>query len=914
MQNTNSNWPERGAAGVGGFKYHVGVNSLSQIATRGDRVCVLNILGGESSDVTPVSHAYSGGNVVFGTAPGKGGAVLETPAGAIPVYNNVREGLAAGHRFNCGVVYLPPAAARDGVAELIRVNPELRKVFIITEKVAVRDAREIRAMGQQHGIDIFGANGLGVADAWNQVRIGGALGGDKPGDSLRAGSIAIFSNSGGFSTTIAQYLRLAGWGTTTVISSGKDIYIHYAAPEFAFALANDARSKAAVLYCEPGGFYERDAHFTKPVVACVVGRWKSKLTRAVGHAGAMSGGDDDALAKERWFMEKFGVDAIFTPERPVFSAKGALVTNIAHIPAALSAVMRANATMPDFAPEGDLALKPWFGSDEGLDLPDDLRIPVVRPPAPYDAQVELLNTQIGGVAPRQSMKDASGASQMDPKTQVSSLHGTSMLAAATLPFEAHVALALVRDPDGANDRKLIAAAVAAHVNLHGRPELAAAQASREAGNAPNAVISAALAIAGPRRQEAARQALRFMIERFHAAGLGMEFGASMSEGFDVSRVDASGAPAGVTGDAPDARAEALAAAVRARGGRSVFLRWLQAQPGHPTEAAVLAAVSATLAWGPLSRKRISRATAENFPWWLQLFGTAIGASADASRHGAGRFCGIAGQDLLNQVSLGEAAFAALLGRLPGEADLFAFQTLVGLLLTNGPGAISAQGAKGAVSADGPEQPERVQLNKALIGFLTHTGYAHGGNGYEGIAYLMEQFRGTGLRDPGDADHGIDLRALAERAVARYASYKREKRAAGSLDIAKLPGVNHPVFKDKPVNQDPREAFIARLFEQRGQSNAFHAFYQALVQALFDAGVSRNVYCVNVDAVIAALLLKMLWQPLQSGEIGERDLETAAFTLFLYPRMLGCAAEIDDHLNRGRDMDTRTPASACRFVA
>lgn len=171
-------------------------------------MCVLNILGGESSDVTPVSHAFSGGNVVFGTAPGKGGQVLATPAGDIPVYNNVREGLQAGHRFNCGVVYLPPSAARDGVAELIRVNPELRKIFIITEKIAVHDAREIRAMGQQAGIDIFGANGLGVADSWNRVRIGGALGGDNPDDSLRKGSIAIFSNSGGFSTTIAQYLRM----------------------------------------------------------------------------------------------------------------------------------------------------------------------------------------------------------------------------------------------------------------------------------------------------------------------------------------------------------------------------------------------------------------------------------------------------------------------------------------------------------------------------------------------------------------------------------------------------------------------------------------------------------------------------------------------------------------------------------
>jgi len=105
-----------------------------------------------------------------------------------------------------------------------------------------------------------------------------------------------------------------------------------------------------------------------------------------------------------------------------------------------------------------------------------------------------------------------------------------------------------------------------------------------------------------------------------------------------------------------------------------------------------------------------------------------------------------------------------------------------------------------------------------------------------------------------------------------------------------------------------------VFEERGESNVFHAFYRTLVQRLHDAGVSRNVYCVNVDAVIAALLLKMLWKPLHAGAIGPHDLETAAFTIFLYPRMLGCAAEIDDHLNRGRNMDTRTPASSCRFVA
>ena len=76
---------------------------------------------------------------------------------------------------------------------------------------------------------------------------------------------------------------------------------------------------------------------------------------------------------------------------------------------------------------------------------------------------------------------------------------------------------------------------------------------------------------------------------------------------------------------------------------------------------------------------------------------------------------------------------------------------------------------------------------------------------------------------------------------------------------------------------------------------------------------RYVFCVNVDAVIAALLLAVLWKDYRSGALSEKDLETAAFNVFLYGRMIGAAAEIDDHLNRGRNMDTRTPQKQCAFV-
>ena len=332
---------------------------------------------------------------------------------------------------------------------------------------------------------------------------------------------------------------------------------------------------------------------------------------------------------------------------------------------------------------------------------------------------------------------------------------------------------------------------------------------------------------------------------------------------------------------------------------------------------MLAAITTTLAWGPLMRKRISRLTAESLPWWLQLFGTLIGASVDADRHEADRFCGIAERgDPGPPLASPRSRISRCSASAPEPDDLFAFQTLVGLLLTNGPGAISAQGAKGAVSADGPETPERVQLNKALVGFLTHTGYAHGGNGYEGIAFLIEQFRDSGLDDPArpgprrrPEGAGAALRRASTRATSRPEEDCRQPRHP------KLPGVNHPVFKDKPVNHDPREVFICgavrgarriqRLPRVLPRAGAGAVRCRRVAQRLLRQHRRGDRGAAAEDAVAAAT---------GAARCPSGDLETAAFTIFLYARMLGCAAEIDDHLNRGRNMDTRTPASQCRFVA
>ena len=111
----------------------------------------------------------------------------------------------------------------------------------------------------------------------------------------------------------------------------------------------------------------------------------------------------------------------------------------------------------------------------------------------------------------------------------------------------------------------------------------------------------------------------------------------------LAGVEARGAPLGVP-------------ALAARACRAIRPRprcWPRSRPRWP---------------GGRCRASASRAlTAESFPWWLQLFGTLIGASADASRHEPGALLRHRQQQTARAaLSLGEIAFAALLGRTPGD--------------------------------------------------------------------------------------------------------------------------------------------------------------------------------------------------------------------------------------------------------
>ncbi len=899
------------------FPWFVGVHSLEELATKDSRVCVINILGSESRGVTPVSHEYSRGNVVAGVQYGRRG-VLETRLGDIPVYRSVREVLADGHAFDVGVVYLPPLGVAQAVSELVRTNEELKRIVIVTEKVPARDSAAVRALCQEAGVDVIGANSLGVANAWDQVRVGGSLGGDRPAETLRPGSIAIHSNSGNFTTTMAEYLRTAGFGVSTAVSSGKDVYIHFALPEFLWAAQNDPRTKAVVLYVEPGGYYERIAldfvlerrfGFTKPIVCCVTGRWKKEVTRTCGHAGALAGSGEDAESKERWFDDYFGT-AVFDPGTRAVGRRGVRVASIQYVPDAMRAVFERMGEAPDFEATGDLSLKPWL-ADSLLPLPPELAVPTVRALAPYDAQIAAITREVGAHYLRQNMADKSGASRIGRKTQVAELHGRTVLELSQRLMEENLYFALAKVSPPPEDLSTVNLLCNLFLRADER-HLEAIDVARAGGALPNATLASRLALIGDDSMPSgARQKARFLIDLIR------EFGVDERTSSYPPELDAFAREHLLAADGPplSAASALLLSEVKKSQKRCVALQVSQ----HLLALAerenlsirgayefLLATLAVCILWKPMLEKRISREAVEDAVAHLFCVAQIVSCSVlDRARNPW--FRRLAGDKLGNlTASFTENAFKVLFGRAPEAQELAEFRTVVGLTATNGPGTLSAKGAKESVSA-------RNDVPMAFVGFLSHTGRAHGGNGVEAVEFLLETFEGVPLEDPGCREHGIDLRALANRTAKAYAAQKQKRRELRGSQARPIPCINHPVFRGQDVNVDPREQFVRGLLEQQGIYNVFLDFYHHLVRELFEEGVTKNVFCVNVDAVIAVITLKLVWKDLRQGRLGLRQVQEVGFLLFLYGRAIGTVAEIADHRDRGLDMDCRTPEDRLSYV-
>jgi hypothetical protein len=169
---------------------------------------------------------------------------------------------------------------------------------------------------------------------------------------------------------------------------------------------------------------------------------------------------------------------------------------------------------------------------------------------------------------------------------VTSVHGHSVLDLAMQPLEANFALPLVHEIASENERAMLDVAVAAEMNLVGDTALIAAEATREAGNTSNTVMAAAAAIIGPRRVERALACSRALIDLFAHSGLAD----SHDEAFDFTRVEVDARTRGLFLASPeegaDPRPEAMLKAVHQRGGKSLFLAFLESLGGRPSRDAI----------------------------------------------------------------------------------------------------------------------------------------------------------------------------------------------------------------------------------------------------------------------------------------------------------------------------------------
>jgi succinyl-CoA synthetase alpha subunit len=268
-----------------------------------------------------------------------------------------------------------------------------------------------------------------------------------------------------------------------------------------------------------------------------------------------------------------------------------------------------------------------------------------------------------------------------------------------------------------------------------------------------------------------------------------------------------------------------------------------------------------------------------------------------------RIYGYSLTEIMARKSFGDALILNWTGELPSrsfEGKLVEMCLIASL--TNGPGTISAQGAK--LSASAGNSP-----HVGMIATLASIGDVHGGNGRQGVSYLMKVFREVGLEDPYNPGTDIDPAQMALTISKKFKKVKDAAKEAG-IDYERIPCLGHPVFNDQPVNYDPREQLINSVIKSFGVRNVFLEFYHEIALALRNIGVSSRAWAVNMDAALACVWLAICWKPLIDKQITLQRVEDCAFLGFALGRAAGGAAEFLDHQDYGTDMDMRVPRTEC----
>ena len=447
----------------------------------------------------------------------------------------------------------------------------------------------------------------------------------------------------------------------------------------------------------------------------------------------------------------------------------------------------------------------------------------------------------------------------------------------------------------------------------GSEQIATVQRGRGNGCTPNASIAAEVLIAGNNNLfEELRTLSSWLIELFYN-----DIGGNLAVNEELIAIKCA-ATTTVPRMSREAHseqdAEFFGALLRNQGLETVLTRFVQAYRGKLEEhndefdpfRMLLAAILLGLAWRQLRDRRISRETAQDLGTYLGVNGIIVGVSpVKPEQNSFWRQLRYLSDPTVLTTDFATTCFQLLFNRVPMDHEQHTFNSLLNLTVTNGPGTLSAKGAKESVSAGN-------HIATAYAGFMTNTGLAHGGNGFEAVSFMLRMLGATDPYQVAPQELEDVLRRLAATATQEFVIRKKQAKLDGLP--ARVPCLNHPVFRGKQKNVDPREAHLRSRLKAMKVVNPFLECYHYLAEELCAAGITSNIFCVNIDAALACIALDYLWKELRDGALGEVDAQEIVFTMFLYGRMAGVAAEIADHRARGLDLDCRTFPEELHFPA